>query len=121
MTTSYENQLEEWINQEKSGINLLKSVGTLMYDQGIELVLFRKQLLEIGVSELMNYISYARNVVGRKNNIETATLLAEEILNMNLTASKIDIGLLTAEYLENGATDPHAFLCEKMWLSLIHI
>jgi len=114
MTTSYENQLEEWINQEKSGINLLKSVGTLMYDQGIELVLFRKQLLEIGVSELMNYISYARNVVGRKNNIETATLLAEEILNMNLTASKIDIGLLTAEYLENGATDPHAFLCEKL-------
>ncbi len=114
MNMSYENELKDWVNKEKSGINLLKSVGTLMYDQGIELVLFRKQILEIGVSELMNYISYAKNVVGRKNNIETASLLAEEILTMNLTASKIDIGLLTAEYIESGATDPNRFLREKL-------
>ena len=85
-----------------------------MYDKGIELVLFRRQLLEIGVSELMNYISYAKNVVGRESNIETATLLAAEMLNMDLAASKIDIGLLTAEYLENNATDANTFLSEKL-------
>ena len=114
MTMSYENQLNDWVNKEKSAVNLLKSVGTLMYDKGIELVLFRRQLLEVGVSELMNYISYAKNVVGRENDIETATLLASEILNMNLTPSKIDIGLLTAEYIESGATDANTFLSEKL-------
>ena len=72
MVTSYDNQLNDWVNKEKSGVNLLNSVGTLMYDKGIELVLFRNKLLEIGVSELLNYISYANNVVGRENNIETA-------------------------------------------------
>ena len=66
MAASYENQLGDWINKEKSGINLLNSVGTLMYDKGIELVLFRHQLLEIGVSELMNFFAYANNVVKRK-------------------------------------------------------
>ena len=66
MVASYENQLGDWINKEKSGINLLNSVGTLMYDKGIELVLFRHQLLEIGVSELMNFFAYANNVVKRK-------------------------------------------------------
>ena len=100
MSTSYENQLNEWVNKEKHAVDLLNSVGTLMYDKGIELVLFRNKLLEIGVSELLNYISYATNVVGRKNNIETASLLAEKMLHMNLSASKIDIGLLTAEYIE---------------------
>ena len=59
MAESYENQLNNWVNKEKSGVNLLNSVGTLMYDKGIELILFRNQLLEIGVSELMNNISYA--------------------------------------------------------------
>ena len=47
MSSSYENKLDDWINQEKSGVNLLNSVGTLMYDKGIELILFRNQLLEI--------------------------------------------------------------------------
>jgi len=114
MKMSYEKQLNDWVNKEKSAVSLLKSVGTLMYDKGIELVLFRKQLLEIGVSELMNYISYAKNVVGRENNIETAKLLASEILNMNLAPSKIDIGLLTAEYIESDASNPDAFLSEKL-------
>ena len=114
MSTSYENQLNEWVNKEKHAVDLLNSVGTLMYDKGIELVLFRNKLLEIGVSELLNYISYANNVVGRQNNIETASLLAEKMLHMNLSASKIDIGLLTAEYIENKAKDANVFLSEKL-------
>ncbi|HAW05771.1 MAG TPA: hypothetical protein DCW83_13880 [Saprospirales bacterium] len=114
MTKSYENQLNNWVNKEKSGVNLLNSVGTLMYDKGIELILFRNQLLEIGVSELMNNISYANKVVGRENNVEVAALLASEMLNMDLAPSKIDIGLLTAEYIESNATDANAFLSDKL-------
>ena len=49
MATSYENRLNDWVNKEKLGIHLLNSVGVLMYDKGIELVLFRKQLLCVGV------------------------------------------------------------------------
>ena len=41
MSISYNKQLNNWIENEKSGVNLLNSVGTLMYDKGIELVLFR--------------------------------------------------------------------------------
>ena len=71
MSISYENQLNNWIDKEKSAVNLLNSVGTLMYDKGIEIV-FLEKILEIGVSELLNYI-YARNkVVGRKNDIKIA-------------------------------------------------
>ncbi len=114
MDNSYENQLNNWVNKEKSGVDLLNSVGTLMYDKGIELVLFRNKLLEIGVSELLNYISYAKKVVGRENNVETATLLAKEMINMNLSPSKIDIGILTAEYIESGSTEANTFLSEKL-------
>ncbi|MBT4737632.1 MAG: glyceraldehyde-3-phosphate dehydrogenase [Flavobacteriales bacterium] len=117
MSKSYENQLNNWVNKEKSAVDLLNSVGTLMYDKGIELVLFRNKLLEIGVSELLNYISYAKKVVGRENNVETATLLAKEMINMNLAPSKIDIGILTAEYIESESTEVNTFLSEK----LIHI
>tara|TARA_B100001540_G_scaffold316716_1_gene347341 strand:+ start:3872 stop:5305 length:1434 start_codon:yes stop_codon:yes gene_type:complete len=114
MAISYDNQLSDWVNKEKSGVNLLNSVGTLMYDKGIELVFFRNRLLEIGVSELLNYSEYANNIVGRENNIETASLLAKEMLNMNLSASKIDIGLLTAEYIEEEGKNTNVFLSKKL-------
>ena len=114
MAASYENQLNDWVNKEKSGVNLLNSVGTLMCDKGIELVLFRNQLLEIGVSELMNFFAYANNVVKRKTDVATAGELAKEMLKMDLAPSKLDIGLLTAEYLESGVTDANAFLSDKL-------
>ena len=114
MSSSYENKLDDWINQEKSGVNLLNSVGTLMYDKGIELILFRNQLLEIGVSELMNLFSYANKIVGRKTNVETATSIAEKMQQMDLAPSKIDIGLLTAEYIESDTSDMDMFLEEKL-------
>ncbi len=114
MNSSYENQLNNWINNEKLGVNLLNTVGTLMYDKGIELILFRKQLLEIGVSELLDYFSYATKVVGRENNVTVANILASEMLKMDLLPSKIDIGLLTAEYIESRADNANDFLQQKL-------
>ena len=114
MAASYEDQLSDWINKEKAGVNLLNSVGTLMYDKGIELILFRNQLLEIGVSELMNFFAYANNVVKRKTDVATTAALANEMLKMDLAPSKLDIGLISAEFLENGATDANAFLSDKL-------
>ncbi len=116
MSISYDKQLNNWIENEKSGVNLLNSVGTLMYDKGIELVLFRNQLLEIGVSELLDLFSYANKVVNRKTDVKTATLISNEILKMNLPPSKIDIGLLTAEFLEGNLN-----LDEFLNLKLNHI
>ena len=114
MSSSYETKLNDWVKQEKAGIDLLNSVGTLMYDKGIELVLFRNQLLEIGVSELMNFFAYANNVVKRKTDVTTTATLANEMLKMDLAPSKLDIGLISAEFLENGATDANAFLSDKL-------
>ena len=55
MKLSYENNLKNWVNKEKVGVSLLKSCGTLMYEHGIELVLFRNKLLEIGVNFEMSF------------------------------------------------------------------
>ena len=114
MSASYETQLNDWVDKEKLAVNLLKSVGTLMYEKGIELVLFRNQLLEVGVSELLHLFSYANNVVGRTINIKTATILASEMIKIDLVPSKIDIGLLTAEFIESKSTDSNIFLLNKL-------
>ena len=106
----FNRQFNNWVSKEKTAVNLLNVVGTLMYDKGIELVLFRRHLLDSNVSQLLNLFSYAKNVIDRETDVETALLLSKELLNLNLPPSKLDIGLLTAEYIESKEDNPLTFL-----------
>ena len=110
----YNDQFNNWISNEKTAVNLLNYCGQLMYDKGIEIVLFRQYILDVGVTELMRLFSYAENVVKRKIDIQTALELVKEINKLNLPPSKLDIGLLTAEFVEEKSVNINDFLNEKL-------
>ena len=112
--THYNNQFNNWLSNEKTAVNLLNYSGQLMYDKGIEIVLFRQNILDVGVTELMRLFAYAENVVKRKIDIQTATHLIKEISSIELPPSKLDIGLLTAEYLEDSSNNYADFIKEKL-------
>ena len=110
----YDIELKNWIENEKIAANLLNLIGQLMYDKGIEIVLFRQNILDVGVTELMRLLSYAENVIERKIELETALILAQEITDMELPPSKLDLGLLTAEFHEDNSTNHRLFLETKL-------
>jgi len=110
----YDKQLDNWIENEKIAANLLNLVGQLMYDKGIEVVIFRQNILDVGVTELMRLVSYAENVVKRKIKLNIALEIAKEITKMQLPPSKLDLGLLTAEFLEESQKNYTEFLEEKL-------
>ena len=110
----YDIELKNWIDNEKIAANLLNLIGQLMYDKGIEIVLFRQNILDVGVTELMRLLSYAENVIERKIELETALKLAQEITDMELPPSKLDLGLLTAEFHEDNSTNHRLFLETKL-------
>ena len=57
----------------------------------------------------MRLVSYAENVVERKIKLDTALKLTQEITRMELPPSKLDLGLLTAEFLEENTNDHKIF------------
>ena len=59
--TGYEAGLNEYVKQEKAAVELITAVGTLMYNKGVELVLFRNHLVDINSSELINLFNYLFN------------------------------------------------------------
>ena len=87
----YEAELNNWVNQEKSAVALLNSVGSLMYNNGVELVFFRNHLVDINVTEMLQLFDYSKNVVHDNIDVHTTALVAKELLDMNLAPSKIDI------------------------------
>ena len=75
----YENSLNDYVNKEKIAVDLINSIGSLMYEKGIELVLFRQHLVNINISELMNCFDYAKDVVFKPLDISLVNDLVKEL------------------------------------------
>lgn len=95
----YEKELKSHVERERAAVKLSSHVGELLYDKGVELVLFRNHLTDVSISETLNLHEYAKNVVNRPIDVFTTSELAEEILKMDIAPSKLDIGKLASEWL----------------------
>ena len=69
MQQNYSEKFDAFIAKEKVATNLINSVGDLLYNKGIELVLFRRHLLDTNVSEILRLYQYATNFVKKPINI----------------------------------------------------
>ena len=98
----YEKELQNYLDHERAAVQLSRYVGELLYDKGIELVLFRNHLTNITVSEIINLHDYSEKVVGKKIYISTSAALAKEIFDLNISPAKIDIGKLAYEWIQEG-------------------
>ena len=99
-STGYEAGLDDYVKQERAAVDLINSVGSLMYDKGVELVLFRNHLVNVTISEVINLITYANEVVNKPIDLYESAKIAKAMLDLDLAPSKIDIGKLTFEYNE---------------------
>jgi glyceraldehyde 3-phosphate dehydrogenase len=110
----YEAGLKEYVDREKAAVDLLNSVGVLMFEHGVELVFFRNHLLDINTSEVIKLFSYADEVVHKPIDIYTSAELARALLTLGLAPSKIDIGRLTHEFKESGPGQASDFLRSRL-------
>lgn len=102
----YETELKSHVQRERAAVKLSSKVGELLYEKGVELVLFRNHLTEVTLSEILNLHEYARNVVNKSIDVFTTSELAEELLKMDLAPAKLDIGKLASEWLETQDSFP---------------
>ncbi|RZK48932.1 MAG: glyceraldehyde-3-phosphate dehydrogenase [Pedobacter sp.] len=100
MLNKYQSEFQNWIEKEKKALELIHVVGQLWFDRSIELVLFRKPLVDVGSSEILAHHQYAKEVSGKDISIYETLELASTIAKCNLAPSRIDIGRLAAEWLD---------------------
>jgi len=116
MLKKYQSEFQSWIEKEKKAIELINVVGQLWFDRSIELVLFRKPLFDVGSSEILAYHQYAKEISGRDISIYETLELAIAISKSSLAPSRIDLGRLAKEWLEEGNDNPSAndFIISKL-------
>lgn len=98
--SGYREGLNDYVKQKQAAVDLVNSVGNLMFNKGVELVLFRNHLVDISLSEVINLFSnYANKVLKTPIDVHTAAEVAAAMIKVDLAPSKIDLGKLTAEYV----------------------
>jgi len=100
---AYETQLNDWIVQEKAAIELIGTIGKLWFEKSIELILFRNQLVDRSVSEIMNLHLYAKNIVKKPITVNETLEISKAIYNADVCPSRVDIGKLAYEYHQEKA------------------
>lgn len=100
---SYENELNDWISNEKAALALISHIGNLWFEKSVELMLFRNQLIDRSPSEVMNLHQYAKDIVKKNLDVKDTAALAAELVKLNLAPSRIDIGRLGAEWAEESS------------------
>ena len=115
-TTVYEKEIAFQADRRRAGVELIKIISDLWYDKSIEMVLFRNQLIDRNVSDIINLHEYAGEFVGKPISVFDSVEIARAILSLDLPPSKLDIGKLTYEFhIENeNHNDAKSFVIDKL-------
>ena len=112
----FEKSLNKWIQDERKTLEFIQIIGTLWFEKSIELILFRRQLLDRGAHSILHKHSYAENIIGFKLDVADSLALARAINDINVAPARIDIGRLNKEWVEERQKyqDEHAFINDKL-------
>ncbi len=112
----YERELSFQADRRRAGVELIKIISDLWYDKSIEMVLFRNQLIDRNVSDIINLHEYAGEFVGKPISVFDSVEIAKAILSLDLPPSKLDIGKLTYEFHieDEKYTNAKSFVIDKL-------
>ena len=113
---NYKEELKARIIEEKAAIELIKITSDLSFERSIELTIFRNQLIDKRSSEILSLHEYAKAFVEKPINIKETLAIAKAIAKSNIATSKIDIGKLTFEWIneKDSYENIKGFIIEKL-------
>ena len=113
---TYENELAFQADRRRATVEFIKIVSDLWYDKSIELVLFRNQLIDRNVSQILNLHEYAGEFVQKPISVFDSVEIAQAIKTLDIPPAKLDIGKLTYEYHleEQKHSNAIAFVASKL-------
>lgn len=116
MSQAVASKSDYWIAKEKQALELLNLVGNLWFDHSVELILFRRSLVDARASEVLNHHEYGRNYTDHPITIDISVDLAKAISALEIAPSRIDIGVLGDHWLTEGAnySDVQSFVADKL-------
>ncbi|NNC70903.1 MAG: glyceraldehyde-3-phosphate dehydrogenase [Flavobacteriaceae bacterium] len=111
---SYEKELAFQADRRRATVEFINIISDLWYDNAIELVFFRNQLIDRKVSEILNLMEYAGDFVQKPISIFDTLEIARAIKSLDLPPAKLDIGKLAYEFHIDESDNAVDFVSSKL-------
>ena len=96
-TTPFEQEVNNYKTKQNATVKLIKILSDLWFNDAIELVLFRNQLVDRRVSVVLNLHQNSESLTQRAVTVFETLEVAQVIQQLELLPSRIDIGTLALE------------------------
>ncbi len=110
----FSKEVEAQNLKNQATTEFINVVSRLWHKDAIELVFFRQQVIDKGISKILNLMDYARKFVEKPISIYEVLETAKIIESLKLPSSKLDVGKLTYERLEQKNIDATDFIKDKL-------
>jgi glyceraldehyde 3-phosphate dehydrogenase len=100
MLTEFSKELTSWIEKEKAALKLINSASNLILNNSVELVIFRRKLIDQRVSQVLSHHEYARGFANIPVDVFLTSSIAAIIEKLVPAPSRIDVGTLAKQWLE---------------------
>ena len=113
----FEETLRDWIEDIQAATEFIQVASRLWYEKGIELILFRRQLLDRPATAILYKHSYSQNIISTPLKVQDSLLLAKTMFELDVAPARIDIGRLNSEWLEERdryENDAKTFVAAKL-------
>ncbi len=113
---TFEKEINFQTDRRRASVEFIKIISDLWYENTIELLLFRNQLIDRNVSEILHLLEYARDFVQKPLSIFDVLEIARAIKQLNFPPARLDIGKLAYECMiaEGDCNDKTDFLQSKL-------
>lgn len=114
--TSFDKEINFQTKKNRATVAFIKIINDLWYDDTIELLLFRNQLIDKNVTEILHILKSARKFVEKNITIFDILDIANAIRSSNLPPARIDIGKLAYECItqKNACSDKINFVQNQL-------
>lgn len=94
---SFDLEIKSYREQQNAAVELIQIISNLWYNQAVELVLFREQLVDEKVSAILNHLRESTILTGNILTIFDLLNVARVLEKSNLAPARIDIGKLATK------------------------
>ncbi len=98
---SFDLEIKSYREQQNAAVELIQIISNLWYNQAVELVLFREQLVDEKVSVILNHLRESTILTGNILTIFDLLNVARVLEKSNLAPARIDIGKLATKATNN--------------------
>jgi glyceraldehyde 3-phosphate dehydrogenase len=114
--TSFDKEIQFQTKKNRATVEFIKIINDLWYEDTVELLLFRNQLIDKNVTEILHILKSASNFVNKPISIFDVVDIARVIRSSAIQAARIDIGKLAFECLskKNACDDKIAFIKSEL-------